>query len=391
MKIAYVCLDPGVPVFGMKGCSIHCQEVMRTFLKNGWEVNLFAKRLGKNIPQDLTSIRPQVIGSKLSKDPKTRELELIENNDLIKDLLSASPNYDLVYERYSLFSYGAMDWARSNNIPSILEVNAPLIQEQKKYRSLFAESLALKIRENCLLNADSIVAVSNEVRDVINIFRGSESKVTAIRNGVNVTRFRPRQDHKAKKDIVIGFVGTLKPWHGVSTLIEAFAQAKPLVENLKLCIIGDGPEKERLIAQTSRLAPETNSAITWEGAVDSVEVPQKLQGFDIAVAPYPALDHFYFSPLKILEYMACGLPIVASRIGQIKELIIHEKSGLLVTPGSSEALKNAIVDLSRNKAKRDSLGSNARSLAVEKHSWHQVVERILSTISMDGAACESKP
>src|SRR5205807_294105 len=88
--------------------------------------------------------------------------------------------------------------------------------------------------------------------------------------------------------------------------------------------------------------------------------------------------HFYFSPLKVFEYMAAGLPVVASRIGQLTDVIQHERSGLLCPPGSAAACAEAVDRLRGDPVLREYLGSQARGAVLQKHTWEAVVKRVLS-------------
>ena len=127
--------------------------------------------------------------------------------------------------------------------------------------------------------------------------------------------------------MTVGFVGTLKPWHGTDLLLRALARTR---ENLRLDICGTGPQQEEL----EQLAAELGIAerVRLHGAVAPDEVPQVLHRLDIAAAPYPAGDH-YFSPLKVYEYLAAGLPVVASAIGTIPEMLGDGELGVLVPAG----------------------------------------------------------
>ena len=98
---------------------------------------------------------------------------------------------------------------------------------------------------------------------------------------------------------------------------------------------------------------------------------------DVAVAPYPELKEHYFSPLKLFEYMAAGLPIVASRSGQIDQVIEHGVNGLLYPPGDVEGLLAAIRQVREDEMLARTLGANARDDACEKHSWDDRVDRVL--------------
>ena len=124
------------------------------------------------------------------------------------------------------------------------------------------------------------------------------------------------------------------------------------------------------------------------GAIANDEVPHALAKFDIAVAPYPQLDDFYFSPLKILEYMAAELPIIASDIGQIPQLIEREMTGVLVDPGVVDDLANAILRLCTDVELRNRIATNARAKAVAQHTWQHVLEQILETVSTTSALIE---
>ncbi len=149
MRIAYVCADLGIPIFGQKGCSIHVQEIIRGFLKQHHQVHLFSPRLEGNKPHDLQTIKLH----ELLPIPKVaqglREKIALSMNSEIDVALDYAKPFDLVYERYSLWSYSAMEYASKKGIPGILEVNSPLILEQQKHRSLVhiqeAETVAIKL------------------------------------------------------------------------------------------------------------------------------------------------------------------------------------------------------------------------------------------------------
>jgi glycosyltransferase involved in cell wall biosynthesis len=110
---------------------------------------------------------------------------------------------------------------------------------------------------------------------------------------------------------------------------------------------------------------------------------------DVAVAPYPPLANFYFSPLKVYEYMAAGLPVVASALGQLEKLIEPEVNGLLVSSGDSVALAQALERLLKEPALRTRLGHHARALVLRDYSWDSVVQRILGLAGLDKCCCDN--
>lgn len=112
------------------------------------------------------------------------------------------------------------------------------------------------------------------------------------------------------------------------------------------------------------------------GAVPHQEIPHWLDRADVGVAPYPELDDFYFSPLKVVEYMAAGLPVVASSVGQLRSLVQDGKTGLLVRPGDAESLASALVRLAEDRKLRLRMGRRARERAERRHDWSRVTDRI---------------
>ena len=112
-------------------------------------------------------------------------------------------------------------------------------------------------------------------------------------------------------------------------------------------------------------------------AVAPHEVPGLLTSVDAAVAPYPRATGFYFSPLKVYEYLAAGRAVVASRVGQLETVIRHEVNGLLCPPGDAAALATALEHLRREPALRARLGRAARATVLRQHTWDAVAARVL--------------
>ena len=366
MRIAYVTVDPGIPVFGTKGASVHIQEVVRELIRRGHDVTVHTTRAGRDIPDDLAGL--EVIETRIdADDPGARERAQQEVSARIAARIIAG-GADLVYERYSLFSTALAEVAEATGAAGVLEVNAPLIEEQRTHRVLVDEEAAAKALARQVAAATATVAVSDPVRDWVRERTGSES-VHTVPNGVSITRIVPRPEDIG--DPVVTFVGTLKPWHGVADLLAAAALAK---RPWKLRIIGDGPERAALEEQAAGLGIE----VDFRGAVAPADMPEQLAGSAIGVAPYPDLggeQQQYFSPLKVYEYLAAGLPVVASAVGQLPQIL--GELGTLVPPSDPAALAAAIDTLAADPVLRGKLGWRGRVQAEEKHSWAGAVDRIL--------------
>jgi glycosyltransferase involved in cell wall biosynthesis len=280
-----------------------------------------------------------------------------------------------------------MEYARDSGAASVLEVNAPLIEEQATWRGLIDRAGAERVAERAFTAAEVLAAVSTPLAEYLERHPSARGRIHVVPNGTNPGRFPSGLAPSCPGEpgsFTIGFLGHLKPWHGLPVLVEAFAIIHAAHSETRLLVVGDGPEHEsmtQLLATRSVLG-----AAHFTGRVGMDEVPGLLASMDMAVAPYPPLDYFYFSPLKLFEYMAAGLPIVASRIGQLEELIEDGVTGLLCDPGDAAALASAIERLRASPELRTRLGRTARETALEKHTWEAVARRILALARLNPAA-----
>jgi glycosyltransferase involved in cell wall biosynthesis len=378
MRIAFVCADAGVPVFGHKGCSVHVQEMVRALRRHGAAVDLFAARLGGSPPSGLESLSIHHLTPLGDGDPSSHAAAIAALNDELATRLSRAGPYDLVYERYSLWSLAAMEHALATGIPGLLEVNAPLIEEQAAYRGLHDAAGAERVAGRAFATASALLAVSAEVAAWLERRGTAPGRVHVIPNGVDAERFRPDVRPSAAGapgSFTVGFVGSMKPWHGLDALVEAFARLHERAPEARLLLVGDGPARAAVCADLSARGLAGVAYCTH--AVDPLEVPGLLTSLDAAVAPYTSASGFYFSPLKVYEYMAAGRAVVASRVGQLETLIRHDVNGLLCPPGDAAALATALERLLREPVVRARLGQAARATVLPKHTWDAVAARVL--------------
>jgi glycosyltransferase involved in cell wall biosynthesis len=392
MRIAYICADPGVPVFGCKGASIHVQEVIRALRRRGAQVTLLAVRWGGTVPAGLEGLAqvplPAIVGGELA----AREQAALAANAALEHALSAAGPFDLVYERYALWSHAGMSWARVTGIPALLEVNAPLIEEQARHRRLTNRVAAEQVTQVVFAAATTLLAVSQEVARYLERQPVARGRVHVVPNGVDPQRFRPgRAPARAREDgtFVLGFAGSFKSWHGLDTLFKAFMHLYHARPTARLLVVGDGPERARLVGQV--IAGQLEDAVILPGAVAPEKMPSWLAAMDIAVAPYPDLEDFYFSPLKVFEYMAAGLPVVASRIGQLAKLIVDGETGLLCPPGDATALASALGRLAVDHPLRGRLARGGRQAVLRSHTWDHVAARILGLAGLDRPLISVQP
>jgi glycosyltransferase involved in cell wall biosynthesis len=236
------------------------------------------------------------------------------------------------------------------------------------------------------LNLDAaarIFVVSEVERRNLEARGVAANKIVINPNGVDVQRFRPgaggddaRRELGIKDDeVVAGFVGTFGPWHGVEKLADAI-KAIPANVPLRFLLVGSGS----LHAEVEKQLENESGRVIFTGSVGHDRVPALLDACDILVAPHVPLadgSEFFGSPTKVFEYMAAGKAIVASRLGQIGEVLADQETALLVQPGNVEELAAAIARLVDSEELRKGLGARAREVAEREHTWTHNARRVL--------------
>ncbi len=289
---------------------------------------------------------------------------------------------DFIYQRYARFSWAGVVAANRIKVPLLLEYNGSEVWVGKHWDRVGSLDL-LERYERLNLDAAARIFVVSEVERRNLEARGVDAqKIVVNPNGVDVKRFRPgvggvdaRRELRIEEDeVVAGFVGTFGPWHGVEKFAEAIKTIPPNMR-VRFLLVGSGSlhaEVEKMLANEKR--------VIFTGAVAHDRVPNLLDACDILVAPHiPLADgsEFFGSPTKIFEYMAMGKGIVASRLGQIGELLVDEETALLVEPGNVGELGNAVVRLIESETLRTRLGGRAREVAAREHTWIHNAQRVI--------------
>ncbi len=395
MRVAYILADLGIPLPGTKGASVHAQAIIRAIGELGHEVVCYACRAeeqdGRKGQASVRAVGldPILAGlvESLSRSARTPERRALRRRELsglclndpfrkaVEDDHLRRP-FDLLLERYSLWSLAGARLSRDLSVPLLLEVNAPLPEEERRFRSLALAPVARAVRRLAFREASGIVAVSREMAEGAVRQGADPSRVVIVPNGFEPALFRPAAAPRPRRDgFTIGFLGSLKPWHGIEALCRAFALLARDDPGTRLLLVGDGPLHAWVDAFAARA--HLRDRIELTGRMAHERVPGQLRRFDVAVAPYADGDGFYFSPLKLFEYMASGLPIVASRIGQIAEVLAHGRTALLVPPGDPPALARAVRRLRRSEALRRSLGRAAARTAHENYRWRDAALKVM--------------
>lgn len=382
MHVAYVTTDPGIPPFGTKGASIHVQSVLRVLLAMGHRVTLFSPCLAVAPAAEFATVALHPLpGAPRGDDAEARAAWALALNETVAAALTQAGPFDLVYERHALFAHGAMEWASRGGVPSALELNAPLIAEQTRHRHMVRQSDAQASARRAFGAARLVAAVSAAAADYARDLGALPDRVAVIPNGVDAARFdgSPAPDGP----FTVGFVGTLKPWHDTATLVEAFALLRRgPVPDARLLIVGDGPQRAAILDRLDQLSLSDAAHLT--GAVQPDQIPGWVARMHVATAPYRGDQPFYFSPLKLYEYMAAGLPVVASDVGDLAQVLDRGRLGATVVPDDPDALAAALAGLARDPAAATAMGARARAEVLAHHGWDRIVSRIIARAGAAG-------
>jgi glycosyltransferase involved in cell wall biosynthesis len=396
VKVLYICPDTGIDVLGHKGASVHVREMVAAFVRAGHEVDLVAPRLVKpgqeptstvadvlrvRVPdevQDVTHRLREWTGEFVAETSLPKDVRRILYDQVLVEALDAayaeSPP-DVIYVRASLLSTAGVALAQRTGRPLVVECNAPLSDEQERYRAGALGELYRVVERRLLTAATAVSVVSDKLREHVVGLGVDPARVAVLPNGIDPHRFVPHEvpaTEKARLGLpdgpVLGFVGGLRPWHGVEALPRVLARVQQAHPGASLVIAGDGP----LRADIARVAAETGTtdSVVLLGAVDHDDMPSVIASFDVALAPYPVLPHdFWYSPLKVFEYLGCGVPVVASAVGQIAELVTDGEHAVLTEPGDLDALSAACAALLADPARAARIGAAGARLVHARWTW----------------------
>lgn len=289
---------------------------------------------------------------------------------------------DFIYQRYSRFNWTGVAISRLTGIPLILEYNGSEVWIGRHWDDVSLLWLLERFERLNLAAAQLIFVVSEVERQNLLKMGVDDKRIRVNPNGVDPEVFKPdcggaevRQALNLEQSLIIGFVGTFGPWHGVLVLAEAIARLEPPCHFL---LIGEGSLKGR-VEQAVRESGKS-AMVTFTGRLSHRQVPAYLDACDILVSPHVPMEDgsdFFGSPTKLFEYMAMAKPIVASRLGQIADVLEDGRTGLLITPGSVDELVKSIELLIGNSSLRAALGSEARRVVCSCYTWRKNAARVI--------------
>jgi glycosyltransferase involved in cell wall biosynthesis len=248
------------------------------------------------------------------------------------------------------------------------------IEKMRQDRQLFLARYMLPTALRC----DLFVALNQMVVQELRAAGVAPARIVEMANGVETNRMAPRTDYRLRQPATIAYVGRLHAQKDIATLLRAFSRLLEDRLDIRLQLIGDGPERADLIGVAERLGISSN--VDFTGIVP--DTGPWLEGADMLVLPSLAegLSN------ALLEAMAAGLPVVTSDIPGNARVVDHKVNGLLFPPGDVDALARAIGMLIDDEEVRCLLGQAARQTVVECFGVGRVAERYLELYAGRGWA-----
>jgi glycosyltransferase involved in cell wall biosynthesis len=312
-----------------------------------------------------------------------------------KHLGSSRPRF--FYQRHLAFSIAGALLSRRLNVPLILEYNGSEVWVADHWDPNPLRRWIGLCEEVALRSAARIVVVSEVLRDSLLAKGIPADRIRVNPNAVDPDYFYPGRGREfgrkqlaiVSDEVLIGFVGSFSFWHGIEILQQAIASllTRQPACSLRFVLMGDGLLHGEM--RSALAAYEQTGQVIFTGPLPRNKVAEYLDACDILVSPHvpmPDGSKFFGSPTKLFEYMAMGKGIVASRLDQLAEVLEHDRTALLVTPGDPEELAAAVERLALDPAKREALGAAARRAALERHTWSHNVACALGDLTAQAAS-----
>jgi glycosyltransferase involved in cell wall biosynthesis len=353
------------------GQGVHIEELVRAFRDAGHEVLIVAPGF---YDQASFGGESRVVAAirRLLPGAAAELAELAYNLQAIRRAERAWQSFrpDLIYERCNLYFTVGATLARRHGTPFFLEVNSPLAQERAQHGGLRLGRLARRMEHATWRAATRVLPVTAALADIVAASGVPRDRITVMPNGVDPARFPSRPEPAPDAPVRLGFVGFMRPWHGLDTVLAALA--RNLRRDVTLTLVGDGPACPGLRAQAKALG--LADRVVFTGVVPPEQVASLVAGFDVALQPQATP---YASPLKIFDYLAAGCAIVAPRQPNILEILTDGQNALLFDAAEPDGLGRAVETLLESPALRRQLGAAARQTIMERdYTWAGNAARI---------------
>ena len=288
-----------------------------------------------------------------------------------------------MYHSTHIATPSAFVMSRVLKIPLIVKEHdlVPWFTDPNKLRRIYSKIIT-SISVPLLRRSSQVLVLSDERERIAQKVYGiNKQKLSIFPNGVDIQRFRPYIESELSKTLgvednkILLYSGMISEDRGLDNLIRILPIVVANVPKMKLLIIGDGPEKAKILRSAIDL--KVDGFVDFIGSVEHSSVNRFISLADVTIGPLrSSIAHETSYPLKVLEYMACAKPVVAFTRSVSSDLIISGYNGVLVPDGEVDELASAIVKLMNNKKLADEIGRNARKSVEKVHDWNRLINKL---------------
>ncbi len=349
-------------------------NIARELVKLGQEVTVLTAHFG-DLPRETQQDGVQILRIKALRRRLDRSSALEQIIFMVASSISTLASLrtwrpDVIIAFFGVPS-GAAAWCANivSGIPYYVSLRGGDVPGFRPYDFAFYHKLIAPLLRRIWRRSSGLVANSTGLKNLAAAF-DDRVPIDVIPNGVDLQYYAPADRDWEQTRIL--FVGRLVYQKGLDLLFDAL---KDLTHHpWQLSLVGDGPERELLELLTQKY-----------GLSDRVQFQNWLNG-DALVSQLQEANLFVFPsrhegmPNAVLEAMACGLPVVASRIAGNEELVVDGENGLLVAPEDARALRNALTELIANATQRQKMGAASRQFVEASYSWSRIAKQYLALV-----------
>jgi glycosyltransferase involved in cell wall biosynthesis len=291
----------------------------------------------------------------------------------------------LIYERYALNTFAPTMLCKLTGCTHVLEVNDSVVIERS--RPLELKGIAAWCEGFCLEGSRLAITITGKFQAMLAArFPLVASRILVLTNAVSRRRFSLSYDRQAVRErlgfaregaTVLGASGQFLAWHGLGELIDQIGPSARS-KNLHFLFIGDGPVRESVCAKAEALG--IADRVHFTGMVPITKVPEYLAAVDIAVIPTAAQ---HASPMKLMEYMGAGLPIVAPDLPSIRAALEGEEMAAIFPAGDMGGMRRMLLALVDNPDLARSLGERAKDHVMAELTWTRHAEKVLVRLGFE--------
>jgi glycosyltransferase involved in cell wall biosynthesis len=297
--------------------------------------------------------------------------------------------FALVVHFHRRFQDSGVEAARRLGIPLVIVVEALEVREEASWgvtRPGWGKAVEWFGEARLLRRGDLLLPLTRLVDMQLGQIGIPQDRRVIVPTGADLSSFRPgppdgdlKRKHGLDAPFVVGWVGGFRPFHGLEAIPEIARGIRRAIPGALLCLIGTGPLRDHVARATRGM----EDIVRLVGPVPHHEVPGWMRLFDAALllsGPGP----FHYSPLKLHEYMASGLPTVAAQVGDVPSVISSGRNGLLVPPQDPASVVQSLALLASDPALRTQMGFEARRTAERELSWDARVRTIVDALADRG-------